>query len=223
MSLPFPGAVTATANGLLLLSLIAAVLYGLAQAREPSWRRSVAKTAAVGLLAVLSAVERGPLLLTAALALGAVGDAALAQRGERAFLAGLAAFLLAHLAYVALFATRWQGWDIVTREPWRMALGLALLAVCAFMAVRLRPAVGDALRLPVAAYTAAILAMGLAALLVPGWGIAAGAALFVASDALLATRKFLLAPEAAAGPRLGWAVWASYYLAQALIALILLT
>jgi uncharacterized membrane protein YhhN len=220
MTLPFPGDVTATANGLLLLSLIAAVLYGLAQAREPSWRRSVAKTAAVGLLTVLSAVERGPLLLTAALALGAVGDAALAQRGERAFLAGLAAFLLAHLAYVVLFATRWQGWDIVTREPWRMALGLALLAVCAFMAVRLRPAVGNALRLPV---TAAILAMGLAALLVPGWGIAAGAALFVASDALLATRKFLLAPEAAADPRLGWAVWASYYLAQALIALALLT
>jgi len=89
--------------------------------------------------------------------------------------------------------------------------------------VRLRPGAGAAPRLPVAAYTAAILAMGLAALLVPGWGIAAGAALFVASDALLATRKFLLAPEAAAGPRLGWAVWASYYLAQALIALILLT
>lgn len=223
MSLPFPGDATATANGLLLLSLIAAILYGLAQAREPSWRRSAAKTAAVGLLAALSIVERGSLLLTVALALGAVGDAALAQRGERAFLAGLAAFLLAHLAYVGLFATRWQGWEIVLREPWRAGLGLALLAVCGFMAVRLRPAVNAPLRLPVAAYMAAILAMGLAALLVPGWGIAAGAALFVASDALLGVRKFLLAPEAAADLRLGWAVWASYYLAQMFIALTLLT
>lgn len=223
MNLPFPGDITATANGLLLLSIAAAFLYGLAEGREPSWRRSFSKTAAVGLLAALSFVEGGPLLLTVALALGAVGDAALAQRGERAFLAGLAAFLLAHLAYVALFATRWQGWEIVLREPWRPALGLALLALCGFMAVRLMPAVGAALRRPVAAYMAAILAMGLAALLVPGWGIAAGAALFVASDALLATRKFLLAPEAAADPRLGWAVWATYYLAQALIALTLLT
>lgn len=223
MNLPFPGDITATANGLLLLSLAAAFVYGLSEGREPSWRRSLAKTAAVGLLAVLSLIEDGPLLLTVALALGAVGDAALAQRGERAFLAGLAAFLLAHLAYVALFAMRWQGWEIVLREPWRMGLGLALLAACGFMAARLMPAVGAALRRPVAAYMAAILSMGLAALLAPGWGLAAGAALFVVSDALLAMRKFLLPAEAAADPRLGWVVWASYYLAQALIALTVLT
>jgi len=223
MSLPFPGGIAATPNGLLLLSLIAAIIYGLSDRRQPSWRRSVAKTAAVGLLAALSFVERGPLMLTAALALGAGGDAALAQRGERAFLVGLGAFLLAHLAYVWLFATHWQGWEIAAREPWRIALGLALLALCAFMVVRLRPAVGGALGLPVAAYTAAILAMGLAALLVPGWGVPAGAVLFIVSDTLLAARKFLLSPQAASDPRLGWAVWGFYYLAQALIALTLLT
>jgi uncharacterized membrane protein YhhN len=223
MSLPFPGDVTATANGTLLLSLAAAILYGVVQASEPSWRRTLIKTAAVGLLAVLSFERGGPSLLTLALALAAAGDAATSRDGDRAFLVGLAAFLLAHLAYVALFATHWQDWEIVVREPWRIVLGLALLAVGAFMAMRLRPAIGNMLRPPVAAYMAAILAMALAALLVPGWGIAAGAALFVASDALLAARKFLLAPETAVDPRLGWIVWAAYYLAQALIALTLLT
>lgn len=223
MTLPFPGDAAATANGLLLLSLVAALLHGLTEAREPSWRRTVTGTAAVGLLAALSFFEGGPILLTAALALGAASDAALAQRGERAFLAGLAAFLLARLACAALFATRWQGWEIVLREPWRIGLGLGLLVLCAFMAVRLRRAVDAPLRLPVAACMAAILAMGLAALIVPGWGIAAGAALLAVSDALLGARKFLLTPESAADPRLGRVAWGSRYLAQTLIALTLLT
>ena len=50
---------------------------------------------------MLAVVENGPLLLFAALALSAVGDAFLSREGDRAFLGGLASFLAAHLAYIA--------------------------------------------------------------------------------------------------------------------------
>lgn len=222
MSLPFPGDLASTANGLLLLSLVSAILYGAAQGYGPSLRRGFARVAATGLLAALSVARDGPLLLTGALALCALADAARIQRDERIVLAGLAALLAAHLVYAALFATLWHGADIVLREPWRIAAGLALLALCGVMAIRLLPAAGAALRLPVGAFTAAGLAMGTAALAAPGWGVAAGAALFVASDALLAARRFLLAPGPAADPRLGLAIWTAYYAAQALLALALL-
>ena len=64
------------------------------------------KTLAVALLAVLVVVESGPLLLFAALALSAAGDAFLSREDDRAFLAGLASFLAAHLAYIALLHDR---------------------------------------------------------------------------------------------------------------------
>ena len=53
--------------------------------------RTAVKTLAVALLAVLTFVENGPLLLFAALALSALGDAFLSRDGDRTFLAGLRA------------------------------------------------------------------------------------------------------------------------------------
>lgn len=217
--MPFDGDLTSTANGTLLLSIVAAILYGFMQSGSPSWRRSVAKTAAVGLLAVLSFALGGPVLLTAALVLSALGDAALSRDGEPAFMAGLAAFLAAHLLYVALFTIHWPGTDLLAEASWRPVAGIVLIAFCGFMLRRLMPAVGTALRGPVAAYVAAITLMGLAALGVPGWGVAAGAALFIASDAILATERFLLPP---ASPHRSWAgpaVWVLYYAGQLLFAL----
>ena len=45
------------------------------------------------------------MLLTIALGFSALGDAFLANKGERNFLFGLGAFLLAHLAYTGLFVS----------------------------------------------------------------------------------------------------------------------
>ena len=61
--MPFPGGIEATPNGLLLLSVVAAVLYCFMAHRPASWRRTVAKTAGVTLLGLLSYAAGGPLLL----------------------------------------------------------------------------------------------------------------------------------------------------------------
>mgnify|MGYP001222862387 CR=1 FL=1 len=217
--MPFAGDITSTANGTLALSVVAAILYAFMQAGDPSWRRTAVKTAPVLLLAVLSLVQGGPWLLAAGLLASAAGDAALAQEGERPFLAGLAAFLLAHLLYIVLFIVHWPGADSFFAEPWRAAAALVLVVFCGLMLRRLLPALPGEMRLPVVAYVAAITLMGLTAFGVPGIGVAAGATLFVASDAILATQKFLLAEASPHRAWTGHAVWALYYAAQLLIAL----
>lgn len=221
--MPFPGGIEGLANGTLILSLAAAVLYLAVRARPPSLRRTLVKTGSTALLALLAFTEGGPALLVAALALSAAGDAFLAQDGEKAFLAGLASFLAAHIAYVPLFLSAGGGLEILAAEPWRA--GLAALAVVAAAALmrRLLPAAGPGMRVPVALYAAAILAMLLAAATVPSPVIVAGAALFVVSDSLLATERFLLAADSPGRRPVGAAVWVTYYLAQAAIALGFLT
>ena len=217
--MPFPGGIDSLANGTLVLSAAAALLYLPVQGREPSLRRTVVKTAATALLAVLAWMVGGPLLLVAALALSAAGDAFLAQDGETPFLAGLASFLAAHLAYVALFVSVGSGVAILTAQPWRLALALLAAVGAVVLLRRLLPAAGPAMRLPVAVYAAAILAMLWAAATVPAPVILAGAVLFVVSDSLLAIGRFLLPPDSPRQRATGAAVWILYYLAQAAIAL----
>lgn len=217
--MPFPGGIDGLANGTLILSVVAAALYLPVQGRPPSLRRTLVKTAATALLAVLAFTQGGPWLLVAALALSAAGDAFLAQEGERPFLAGLASFLAAHLAYVALFLSAGGGAPLLTAEPWRLALALLAAIGAGMLLRRLLPAAGPAMRLPVAVYTAAILAMLWAAATVPAPVILAGAALFVVSDSLLAIGRFLLPADAPGQRPMGAAVWIFYYLAQAAITL----
>lgn len=217
--MPFPGGIESLANGTLLLSLAAAVAYLAAQSRAPSLRRSAAKTAAVGLLAVLAFLQGGPVLLIAALALSAAGDAFLAQEGEKPFFAGLASFLLAHVAYVVLFLRTGDGLGILASQPWRVALCAICIVAAMGLLRRLLPVAGPQMRLPVTLYTDAILAMLVAAATVRAPAIVAGAVLFVVSDTLLAIGRFLLAPGDPRQPVLGAAVWVSYFLAQAAITL----
>lgn len=216
---PFPGGIESLANGTLILSAAAALLYLPLQGREPSLRRTLVKTGSTALLALLAWMEGGPALLVAALALSAAGDAFLAQDGEKAFLAGLASFLAAHIAYVPLFLSAGDRLEILADEPWRIALAALAIAGAAVLMRRLLPAAGPGMRVPVALYAAAILAMLLAAATVPSPVIVAGAALFVVSDSLLAAGRFLLAPDSPGQRPVGAAVWITYYLAQVAIAL----
>lgn len=217
--MPFAGGLDSLPNGTLLLSVVAALLYLPVQGRAPSLRRSFVKTAATALLAVLAFIEGGPFLLVAALALSAAGDFFLSRDGETAFLAGLASFLAAHLAYVPLFLSVGGGMEILTWQPWR--LGLVLLAAlgAALLMRRLLAAVAPQMRGPVVLYAAAILAMLLAAATVPSPVILIGAILFVLSDSLLAIGRFLLPPDSPRQRPTGAAVWVLYYLAQAAITL----
>ncbi len=217
--MPFPGGIESLPNGTLVLSAIAALLYLPVQGREPSARRSAVKTASTALLALLAWMQGGPLLLVVALALSSAGDFFLSRDGEKPFLLGLTSFLLAHIAYVPLFLSVGGGLDILIAEPWRMALSLVTIAGAILLLRRLLPAAGAQMRVPVAVYTAAILAMMLAAATVPSPVILVGAALFVLSDSLLAISRFLM-PEGSPRQRpTGAAVWIFYYLAQAAITL----
>lgn len=153
-------------------------------------------------------------LVAAGLVFSAVGDVCLVWP-ER-FVPGLASFLVAHLLYVAAFT-------IGAREggmawPWIVGLGLFTAAFLRF----LWPHLGR-LRGPVAGYVAVIATMGWAAarragapgMTEPSATLAAtGALLFLTSDGILATNRFVTRFASAHG----W-VMVTYYAAQTLIAL----
>lgn len=217
--MPFPGGLSGDANGSLIFGVLFALSYLMMLRHEPSWRRTVAKTAGVLCLALLAVQRDGPMLLVAALLLSAAGDAFLAQRGERAFMAGLVSFLLAHIAYVALFAMSGEGIGLAVAEAWRIALALAILVAVGMLLRLLWPALTATLRGPVALYASAILGMGLTALTMPAPLVIAGAVLFMASDSLLAVGKFLLPAEARPQAWIQPLVWVLYFTAQTAIVL----
>jgi uncharacterized membrane protein YhhN len=144
--------------------------------------------------------------LLAALAFSWVGDVVLMNDGLAFFAVGLGAFLLAHVFYIALFTRGFEGRVspfAVGYLPWYGAL-VALLA----------PHVG-VLLVPVLVYGAVLSVM--AALSTRGGRIlAAGGALFVASDSILALERF--SPDFEL-PMASFLVMLTYLAAQWLIVL----
>jgi uncharacterized membrane protein YhhN len=216
--MPFPGGIEATPNGTLLFSVAAALIYLFIVDFTPSLARSAVKTLATALLAWLVVVLEGPWLLAAALALSAIGDAFLSRAGEKAFLASLASFLIAHVVYVALFLEAGGGPGALA-EPWRGACVATAAVLSLAMLAAIWRGIGPALRLPVAIYVLAVLAMFIAALTTPLPVVIVGAALFLVSDALLATEKFILAAISPYRTGMRHAVWILYYAAQLAITL----
>lgn len=129
--------------------------------------------------------------IVAGLALGMVGDIALALPGRRAFLAGLVAFLLGHVAYVVAFA------GVVPPSGWGDPAAYSPVLVSAAALAWLWPHAG-AMRGPVVAYVLVITAMvvaaiaALPALAAPvGRIVLVGAVLFYASDLFVARHRFV--------------------------------
>lgn len=145
------------------------------------------------------------------LVLSLAGDVALLWPRE-GFLPGLVAFLLAHLCYLIAF-TRARRLAAVAAPFFGYA------AVAAVVLAALWPGVPPALRLPVVAYVVALASMAAQAAVLWRTGVprgavlAVGGALFLVSDALLATNRF-----ASALPAASLWVLATYWLAQAAIA-----
>ena len=153
----------------------------------------------------------GHLWLFAALLGSLAGDAFLMFPGF--FIPGLVAFLLAHLAYIALL--RQDAPLFASPRAW---LGVGALALLAY-AVLWTGGLPAGLRAPVAAYVLAIavmaaLAMGRAVVLgnIAARLVALGAVFFLVSDTTLAINRFVT-------PLPHSAVWvlSSYYAAQCLI------
>lgn len=183
----------------------------------PSRERSMVKAGAVAALAGLAMMYLAPLWLILALACSAAGDWALSKDGDRPFLLGMAAFFAAHLAYLGHFAG--LGADLAHLSD-RWPAALALMASSVAVLAWLWPVLGS-FRVPVAAYVAAILAMGLFALALPlsggSWLILGGALSFILSDAILAAEKFRLSGDNAFARPAAHLVWIFYWVAQILI------
>ena len=144
-----------------------------------------------------------------ALGLSTAGDVALLGTGSAAFTAGLGCFLVGHLAWIRALRRR-PGGGALRRRP-ALAVPYAI-AWCALNAV-LWPRTGKD-RPAVVAYSTVLAAMALVALDTGDPATAAGGAVFMASDTLLALERF-------AGlhlPGHEGLVMASYTTAQALLA-----
>lgn len=202
------------AHFFLTLALAFGLTYGARYAVLPGTAaKSGTKTASVALLAAAGVSAGAPVLVCLGLALGAVGDFFLTRPGERAFLAGMGAFAVGHLAYAAQF---WGGMGQgVPLLPAALMVGLALSTE-----LWLAPRTG-ALRWPVRGYVVVICAMALTALGLGGgvsW-VKVGAGLFVLSDLMLALDLFVLPATFGSRALLQRLLWAAYWGGQALILL----
>uniref|UniRef100_A0AAU2VYF8 Lysoplasmalogenase n=1 Tax=Streptomyces sp. NBC_00008 TaxID=2903610 RepID=A0AAU2VYF8_9ACTN len=136
----------------------------------------VAKPLLMPLLAGYAAARRGPRPLIAALLCGWVGDTFLLADADAAFLIGMGGFAAGHLCYLRLFGRA------------RGALLPAVLyavVLAAFLAL-IRDGLPAGLRLPLAGYSLLLTAMAYRSRVL-GRCAAAGGALFLLSDALIAT------------------------------------
>lgn len=183
----------------------------------PSALGAVLKTLSTVALAAIGLWAEAPPLITLGLALGSIGDFALTRPGEKPFLIGMLAFALGHLAYALSYL-----WDFGPPTAPTLA-GMVWIAVITAMVIStevwLIPHT-QALRWPVRLYCTIIGAMAIASTLLPPFGaehiLQLGAALFVASDFLLALRMFRMS-----APKhqrvMGQALWPLYWGGQALI------
>lgn len=178
-----------------------AVTNWVAVARGSKALEYVAKPATLAALIGYAAFdEHASGWLLAALAFSLIGDVLL-MLPVNAFAAGLAAFLLAHVAYILAF----DG-DVGATLPW---LAVTLLATAPVATRLLRGVPAPALRCAVAAYIGVIAFMGATAIASENVIATAGAALFMASDSLLAWNRFV--------ERFAWAqlaIMVTYHLGQ---------
>jgi uncharacterized membrane protein YhhN len=208
---------TSLAITAIVATALSASLHVRAEYQGPRWQVYLFKPLTTTLLFFLAGLSlsahgaRYQLFVMVGLACSLAGDVFLMLPRDR-FLAGLASFLVAHLAYVAAFSSG---------VPFGTAplLLLPLVAVSVPLLRLLWPGLGK-LRLPVLLYTATILAMvwrawaRRSALPTPGTAVAAaGATLFMISDAILALNRFHRPFRSAQA-----LVMTTYVAAQALIA-----
>ncbi|MFC8129101.1 lysoplasmalogenase [Streptomyces sp. NPDC057302] len=132
------------------------------------------------LLAAYVLTVKGPRLLTAALLFGWGGDALLLFDADLAFLAGMGSFAAGHVCYLVLFKRHGTP---LGRGAWAATAYATALIVTV---VLLWPDLPADMRGPVAGYSLLLTAMAYAATRL-GPVAAAGGALFLLSDTLIAT------------------------------------
>ncbi|MEU6993773.1 lysoplasmalogenase [Streptomyces sp. NPDC046465] len=172
------------------------------------------------LLAAYAAALGGPRPLIAALLFGWGGDTLLLFDTEPAFLAGMGSFAAGHVCYLVLFRRygdiqRYAAYGGATGSP--RARGAGLVAVYALALAStvtlLWPDLPSDMRGPVAGYSLLLTAMAFGATTL-GATAAAGGALFLLSDTLIATGV----ADWPQLPRPDFAIMITYIAAQFLLA-----
>jgi len=184
-----------------MIGLSCALFTGLVLLAETTENRAlkwIAKPAASALF-VLLALYCGALAtlfgkaVLAGLVCCAMGDVLLIARRKITFLAGMGAFALGHLAYIAAFISTDLVWSAHAALSGAVMM-LSAAAVLHWFWPRL-----SEFRLPVAAYTLIIAVMATASLALgelpagagPEWRLAAGAIMFAVSDVAVARDQFV--------------------------------
>jgi uncharacterized membrane protein YhhN len=181
------------------------------------WMEPVMKTMPAVFLALCAWAYTRPrfgLWVTVGVAMGAMGDYCLSSAERSWFLAGVATFLIGHVAYSVAF-----GKDLHrTRTREVIIVGTAIFMAMLVTAVSVRMAhVGEyGLIAPLCVYVAVMGVMMAIAVLhqSPTKFIAAGGVIFVISDAHIAVNHMLLEQSWFV---LGISGYATYYLAQYLL------
>jgi uncharacterized membrane protein YhhN len=209
--------VTALAGVALAIAGLFAVGDWIAKATENRRLEYVCKPATmVGLIVVAIAIEPVSDSLrawfVAALILSLAGDVFLMLPTD-AFVPGLAAFLVAHVCYIAGFWTDGPAGIAFAIAVVIVALVLTPVAVRILRAIRTQPE----LRVPVTAYIVVIATMLATAVATGNVVAAVGAGLFVASDSMIAWDRFVRP-----FPGAGVAIMVTYHVGQAGLVLSLL-
>lgn len=151
-------------------------------------------------------------VLFAGLCLSLCGDLFLIGQTRAYFLAGLASFLLAHVAYATAFVSRGQN------RRWTLSAALPAAAVALAVLAWLTPQVPPDLLTPVRIYTAAITLMVVTAFGARGagapWLLVVGALSFFVSDLSVAMQRLVETDF----PTYAWGL-PLYYAGQTCIAL----
>lgn len=159
--------------------------------------------------------------VVAAIIFSWVGDVSLMfqGKGEGYFIAGLGAFLIAHVGYVMAYyqhIEKKEGAGLHGIQKFRFSLPIVLAGTGL---ITILYAHLGALKIPVTLYAIVLMVMTLQALFRYGytntisfWFVFVGALLFMISDSMIAVNKFLASFELA-----GLAIMATYMLAQFLI------
>lgn len=166
--------------------------------------------------------DRFTLLIQAGLFFSLIGDAALMfdHLDQFYFIIGLGAFLIAQLCYTMAFVQNVA--DAGSNPGLLIALFLAALVITygIVFGIDLMDRVDELMFVPVTIYAVAITCMGVGAALrfgrtyLPSFiMVFAGALLFIASDSILATHRFVRVVDHAT-----WSVLLTYAMAQYLIA-----
>ncbi len=160
--------------------------------RHPAFYALKPLTTTLILAAVWATPAREPIYaqwIVAGLALSLCGDIALMFAGDRAFIAGLGSFLIAHGVFVAAFHSS-HGW--LAPPLWSLLACVPALAFFGWLIPRTGPMKG-----PVVVYGLSLLAMALVAAARAqvvddraAWLASIGAFVFIVSDASLAVRQF---------------------------------